>query len=192
MAAQTPGKLVIVSGPSGSGKTTLLAKVMDQCPLPLAESVSATTRQPRSGEIDGKDYYFLSPEEFAERRERGDFLECFEVYGRDCWYGTLKSEVDPRLAVGEWVVLEIDVQGTEAVLEKYPEAITIFVRPRSIEDLEGRLRRRGSETEADLQQRLDGARREWQCAANYRYQVINEDVQQAVDEMCRILIECGG
>ena len=96
---------------------------------------------------DGRDYHFLSPEEFARRREAGEFLECCEVFGRGYWYGTLKSEVTPRLAAGKWVVLEIDVQGTLAVLEQYPDALTIFIRPESLEELERRLRGRGTESE---------------------------------------------
>src|SRR6201995_385181 len=137
------GKLIVISGPSGSGKTTLLKRMYEQCDGPLVPSVSATTRQPRRGEVNGVDYHFLSREEFARRREAGDFLECCEVYGRGDWYGTLKSEGTPSLEAGKWVVLEIDVQGTLAFLKRYPDALTIFVAPKSIEELERRLRERG-------------------------------------------------
>ena len=192
LAMQTAaGKLVVISGPSGAGKTTLLKRLYAACPLPLAPSVSATTRAPRPGEVDGVDYHFLSREEFARRREAGEFLECFEVYQRGDWYGTLKSEVGPSLAAGKWVVLEIDVQGTLAVLEHYPDALTIFVRPRSADELERRLRDRGTESEAALERRLEVARRELCFIDRYRYQVVNDDVERAVRELCEILIHGG-
>jgi guanylate kinase len=113
-----PGRLVVISGPSGVGKTTILRMLLERLP-DLVPSVSATTRPPRTGERDGVDYHFLSPEDFARRREQGDFLECCRVYGRDSWYGTLVGEVAPRLATGSWVVLEIDVEGTLSVLDRY-------------------------------------------------------------------------
>ncbi len=182
----TAGKLIVISGPSGAGKTTVLKEVFRACPQ-LVASVSATTRPPRPGEIDGEDYYFLSPEEFAARRRRGEFLECFEVFGRGYWYGTLQSEVAPRLAAGDWVVLEIDVDGTLAVLEKYPDALTIFVRPESVEELDRRLRSRGTESEAAIQRRLEVARHELEFADRYRYQVLNQSVPEAVAHICRIL-----
>jgi guanylate kinase len=192
MQSTGPGRLVVISGPSGAGKTTLLKRVFQECPLPLVPSVSATTRKPRPGEVDGVDYHFLSPEEFARRRERQEFLECFEVYGRGDWYGTLTSEVTPSLAAGKWVVLEIDVQGTFAVLEQFPEAITIFVEPKSIDELERRLRDRKTESEAALQRRLEVARRELASAHRYRFRVTNEDLDQAVGAMCQILLSQSG
>jgi guanylate kinase len=185
------GKLVVISGPSGAGKTTLLKQVYSRSRRPLVVSISATTRKPRQGETPGVDYHFLSREEFERRRRNGEFLECFEVFGRGDWYGTLKSEVAPRLEEGKWVVLEIDVQGTIAVLEHYPDAVTIFIRPVSVEELERRLRARGTESEAAIQSRLETARRELAEAHRYRHAVINDELQRAVDELTRIL-ECGG
>ena len=182
------GKLVVVSGPSGAGKTTVLKHLY---PLPLVPSVSATTRPPRPGEVDGVDYHFLAPEEFQRRRAAGDFLECFEVYGRGHWYGTLKSEVMPSLAAGKWVVLEIDVQGTLQVLEQYPEAITVFVAPESPEELERRLRARNTESPAALKRRLEVGMHELSFADRYRYRVVNDDVPRAVDALCNILRQCG-
>ncbi len=190
--AARPGRLVIISGPSGSGKTTIVTRLLTQCALPLVMSVSATTRPPRPGEVDGVDYHFLDVDEFAARRRRGEFLECFEVYEKGRWYGTLSEEVAPRLAAGNWVVLEIDSQGTLAVLAHYPEAITIFVRPGTFAELERRLRSRGTENKADIERRLSEARREWALAGCYRYQVINDDVDRAVSETCDILIQAGG
>jgi len=185
------GKLVVISGPSGAGKTTLLKRLYVNCPRPLQASVSATTRPPRPGEVDGVDYHFLSREEFARRREAGEFLECFEVYQRGDWYGTLKSEVAPSLAAGKWVVLEIDVQGTLAVLQHYPDALTIFVRPGSVDELERRLRDRGTESEAALARRLEVARRELASIDRYSYQIVNDDIDRAVRELCEILTQSG-
>ena len=186
-----PGKLLIFSGPSGAGKTTVLKRVFERASVPLAASVSATTRSPRPGEIDGDDYYFLSPEEFARRRAAGEFLECCEVYQKGTWYGTLKGEVAPKLAAGLWVVLEIDVQGARAVLEHYPDALTFFVRPESLAELERRLRARGTESESVIERRLEAARRELASAASYRWQIVNRNVNEAVDEICRILTASG-
>lgn len=150
-------------------------------------SVSATTRRPRPGEIDGEDYIFLSDEEFQRRRAAGEFLESFEVFGRGYWYGTFKSTVTASLRRGQWVVLEIDVQGQQKVLEEFPQATTFFVRPRSLEDLEHRLRERGTENEETIQRRLEVARHEWQFAQQYTYQIINDSLERAVDEICHKL-----
>jgi guanylate kinase len=187
MISNSPGKLVVISAPSGAGKTTVLREVFQRASAPLVASISATTRRPRPGEQDGVDYHFLVPDEFARRREAGEFLECCEVYGRGDWYGTLKGEVAPRLADGKWVVLEIDVHGTLAVLEHYPDAVTIFLRPSSMAELERRLRERGTETEEALRRRLAVAADELKSIDRYRYQVINDDVELAVAELCRIL-----
>jgi guanylate kinase len=182
------GHLVVISGPSGAGKTTLLKHLYASCSLPLVASVSATTRRPRPGEVDGVDYHFLSREEFARRREAGEFLECCEVYGRGDWYGTLRSEVTPSLEAGKWVVLEIDVQGTLAVLEHYPEALTIFIEPASVDELERRLRDRGTETDEALARRLEVARRELAQIDLYRFRVVNTDLLRAAQELCDILV----
>lgn len=181
-----PGRLVILSGPSGAGKSTIVRKLLEECPLPLAVSVSATTRPPRRGESEGVDYYFLSADEFARRRAAGEFLECMDYAGN--WYGTLQSQVASGLAAGKWVLLEIDVAGTRAVLEKHPQALTIFLHSGSIEELERRLRLRNTETEETIQRRLAVARRELQSVHIYRHQVINRDVPQAVRDICELLI----
>jgi guanylate kinase len=186
MSSNSSGRVIIISGPSGAGKTTLLKQLLARCER-LVPSVSATTRVPRQGEVDNRDYHFLNKADFEERRQRGEFLECAEVFGSGDWYGTLKQEVAPRLTAGKWVVLEIDVQGTQSILNIYPDALTIFVRPDSLEELERRLRHRGTESETAIQRRLTAARRELASADMYRYQVTNQTVDQAVDEILNIL-----
>jgi guanylate kinase len=180
------GQLIIISGPSGAGKSTIVRRLLEECPLPIVVSVSATTRRPRAGELDGEDYHFLTPEEFARRREAGDFLECMDYAGN--WYGTLQSQVTSGLAAGNWVLLEIDVAGTLAVMDKHPEALTIFLHSGSIEELQRRLEQRNTETRETIERRLAVARRELEQAHRYRYQVINRDVDQAVRDICDILI----
>ncbi len=192
MTAPKRGKLVVVSGPSGAGKTTVLKRLFEQAPVPLKASVSATTRPPRPGEVNGVDYHFLTEEEFARRRQRGEFLEYFQVFGKGHWYGTLVDEVTPGLEAGKWVILDIDVQGALAVMKRFPQAITVFLRPPSLEVLEQRLRGRHTETEPAIQRRLQQARQELALADHYRYQVINDDVDRAVREICDILMPSGG
>ncbi len=184
---QPTGQLVVFSGPSGVGKTTLLREVLSRARQPLVLSVSATTRPPRTGENDAEHYYFLSADDFALRRARGEFLECSEVFGRGHWYGTLSTEVAPRLAAGKWVVLEIDVDGAEQVLQKYPDALTIFIEPESSEILEHRLRGRGTESEDAVARRLEVARRELDRADRYRFRVVNDEVDRAAGEICAFL-----
>ncbi len=186
MNAPRQGKLIIISGPSGAGKTTLLKQLFEECPE-LLTSVSATTRKPRPGERDGVDYHFLDDAEFQRRRTAGDFLECFEVFGRGTWYGTLNSEVAPSLAQGKSIVLEIDVQGAMAVLQRYPQALSIFVHPSSVDELERRLRGRGTDSEEAIQRRLEAARRELTYIDRYQFKVVNDDVARAVHEICQII-----
>jgi guanylate kinase len=192
MTASANGKLVVFSGPSGVGKTTVLGRLFERAPVPLVASVSATTRQPRHGEKDGIDYHFLSPQEFEALRRREEFIECFQVFESGHWYGTLKSQVSPRLESGEWVVLEIDVKGAIFVMELYPNAITIFIGLASLDELEKRLRGRGTESEESVQQRLRQAQEELALADRYRFHVINDDIDRAVDDICDILTQSGG
>lgn len=183
------GKLIVVSGPSGAGKTSVMRRVYDRSDVPLARCVSVTTRPPRPDEVDGVDYHFLSDDEFQTRRQRGDFVEYCRVFGFDYWYGTLWSEVTPGREAGKWVVLEIDVQGAKDVVEKFPDAITIFVRPSSPEELQRRLLGRGTETEEAMRRRLARANDELALADTYKYQVINDRLDQAVDDICEILTQ---
>jgi len=179
-------RVVVLSGPSGSGKTTIVERLLDCAPTKLMKSVSATTRAPRAGERDGEAYYFLSRDEFEDRRKRGDFLETAEVYA-GTWYGTLRSEVDRAKVARAWSLLEIDVEGALKVMALYPDAVTIFLRPPSMDICEQRLRDRGTETEEVIQRRLRKVAEELSFAPQYRYQVVNDEVGRAVAEIGTIL-----
>lgn len=177
-------RIIVISGPSGVGKSTVVSQVLAKSPVPIELSVSATTRQPRRGEVDGRDYLFLTPEEFQKRRENGEFLECKEVFSRGDWYGTLKSSVASGLSAGKWVLLEIDVQGALAVKQEYPEILMIFLHPGCMETLEKRLRNRRSDSEASIQRRLEVAARELSQTDKYDHVFENETVEQTVDQIC--------
>ena len=184
----TSGRLIIVSGPSGAGKSTVVRRLLAECDLPLVLSVSATTRLPRAGEENGKDYFFLSDAEFTQRREAGDFLEFKEVFGIGQWYGTLGQQVATGLSEGHWVILEIDVQGALAVLEHQEfKPITIFIHPGGMDELESRLRSRNTESEEAIGARLLTASSEMRYMHRYQYEVINGSVDTAVTEICQIL-----
>jgi guanylate kinase len=180
------GPLIIVSGPSGSGKSTVIGRVLRESGLPLHKSVSATTREPRVRVRDGAEfreqtgveYHFWDRERFLREVQAGAFLEWAEVHGR--LYGTLRAEVDPYRARGVGVLLDIDVQGADQIRRQYPDCVTVFLRTSRFEDYEQRLRARGTEGEAAIQTRLATARRELLRAGDYRYEVINDDLEAAV------------
>lgn len=178
---------MVLSGPSGSGKTTIVNRLLKRSPVPLMKSVSATTRPPRATEIDKQDYYFLTDEEFKRRQDDGEFLEWAEVFRSGHLYGTLKSELDRAHEAGAWAFLEIDVQGALEVMKQYPAAITIFLKTPSEAEYEQRLRHRGTESDEVINRRLQTAREELKSAGKYRYQVVNDDLDRAVAEICEIL-----
>ena len=188
--SQTEGQLVVLSGPSGVGKSTLLRRLLTDF-SELIPSISATTRPPRTGEKPGVDYHFLSPEEFETAQKAARFIECCQVYGREYWYGTLEDEVTPRLTHGKWVILEIDVEGTLSILERYPQAVTIFVEPSDPVHLEERLRGRGTESPEAIQRRLEVAHRELRQSGHYRHRVVNDLVEDALANIKTILTEAG-
>jgi guanylate kinase len=180
------GPLIIVSGASGSGKSTLIARLLIAMGDRVHLSISATTRAPRPGEKDGKDYYFWSPERFNQELGAGEFLEWAEVHGQR--YGTLKSEVLPYRERGIGVILEIDVQGAKAIRRMCPDNFSVFLRTESLDTYERRLRRRGTENEASLSRRLAAVQGELEHVREYDKEIINEDLDAAVGEL-RSLVE---
>ena len=177
------GKLIIVSGPSGSGKSTVTKIVKDKLNIPL--SISATTRNPRDGEIDGKDYFFLSEEEFKNKIANDEFYEYAEVHGN--YYGTLKKTVEDNLNRGLNVILEIDVQGALIAKEKKKDAILVFFRTKDMEVLEKRLRDRKTDSEEIIQTRLKNAETELKYENKYNYTIVNESLENSIQELIDII-----
>ena len=185
----TRADLLIVSSPSGAGKTSLIRRLLEDRTLGVGSlhfSVSHTTRAPRGGEVHGKEYYFVPPAEFVALREADGFLESAEVHGH--LYGTSRKEVEPRLAAGIDVLLDIDVQGARQVRSRIPEAVKIFVFPPSRQVLESRLRARATDSEESVARRLAAARKELEEFGEYDYAIINEDLGAAADELRAILV----
>ena len=177
------GKLIIVSGPSGSGKSTVTKIVKDKLNIPL--SISATTRNPRDGEIDGKDYFFLSKEEFKNKIDNDEFYEYAEVHGN--YYGTLKKTVEENLDKGLNVILEIDVQGALIAKEKKKDAVLVFFRTKDMDILEKRLRDRKTDSEEIIQTRLKNAETELKYEDKYNYTIINENLDDSIQELINII-----
>jgi len=177
----------VVSGPSGVGKGTLLRELFRISDLPLVLSISATTRPPRPGETDGVEYHFLTSNEFHQKRENGEFLECFEVFHGGHWYGTLRQEVESQRSAGKWGVLEIDVQGGLAIQRLFPETVMVFIHPKDRNVLKERLAKRGTESHCIIEQRLKQADAELDMADKYTHQVVNDNLEVAVRELHEIL-----
>lgn len=179
------GTLFVVTGPSGAGKGTVLGKVFQQVDH-LHFSVSATTRAPREGEVDGVNYHFMTKENFLSLVEQGRFLEYAQYVGN--YYGTPMDPVEEKLEQGIDVLLEIEVQGALKVMEKCPDAVSVFIAPPSLEELGNRLRGRGTEAEETVAKRLETAA--WECSQmdKYQYVVVNDLVDTAVDKMRAIIL----
>jgi guanylate kinase len=175
----------VVAGPSGVGKGTVVRGLLGRDPQQLVYSVSATTRPPREGEIDGVHYRFVGDEEFDRMIQGGELLEWAEIVGHRS--GTPRRFVEDRLAEGRDVLLEVDVKGAEQVRELMPEALLVFLLPPSFDELERRLRGRGSESEERLRERLDTARWELQQEPWFDERVVNDDVDRAVNEVAAII-----
>lgn len=182
--ANKEGMLLLFSGPSGVGKDTVLDIVLNK-DKNLQKSVSLTTREIRENEVDGKDYHFISMEEFENMISQGQVLE-FAKYGSNL-YGTPKAPVDKWLSEGKTVILKIEVQGASKIKELYPDSVAIFVLPPSMKELENRLRSRGTENEDDIKKRLDIAREEVKRSKDYDFIVINDDLESASDNVLSIV-----
>lgn len=182
--ANKEGMLLLFSGPSGVGKDTVLDIVLNK-DKNLQKSVSLTTREIRENEVDGKDYHFISTEEFENMISQGQVLE-FAKYGSNL-YGTPKAPVDKWLSEGKTVIMKIEVQGASKIKELYPDSVAIFILPPSMKELENRLRSRGTENEDDIKKRLDIAREEVKRSKDYDFIVINDDLESASDNVLSIV-----
>lgn len=180
------GKLFVISGPSGTGKGTLIARLFEKRDG-LSLSVSATSRAPREGEKNGVNYFFYTKEEFKQRIEKNEFLEhaCF----CENYYGTPKAYVEEKLENGINVILEIEVNGAMQIKNNCPDAVLIFILPPSEQELEKRLRGRNTETDEVIQNRLTAAKWEISMADNYKYKVVNDSIERAVEEIENIINE---
>jgi len=177
-------KLFIISAPSGAGKTTLCTEVMKRF-KDITYSISYTTRKPRNGERDGIDYYFITKEEFKRKIENNKWAEWAEVYGN--FYGTSAEFLNTCLASGKRILLDIDVQGTMQIKKLYPDSITIFIMPPSLETLRARLEARDTDTRQVIERRLETAKKEMEKKDLYRHVIINDQLSRAVSELIKII-----
>ena len=182
--SKNKGLLIVISGPSGAGKGTICKALLEKNDFWI--SVSATTRTPRNGEINGESYYFLTREDFKDKIAKNDFLEYAEVYGN--LYGTPRSSVMEKLEDGKDVILEIDIQGALKVKEAYDEGVFIFILPPSMEELKRRIENRGSETPESLMTRFKSAYKEINYVSKYSYAVVNDTVDEAVKKIDSIVV----
>lgn len=173
------GKLIVFSAPSGSGKTTIVHYLLEQKKLNLDFSVSATSREKRGSEIDGRDYYFISSEQFQKHIKKGDFIEWEEVY-TDNYYGTLKKEIKRIWQLGKHVIFDIDVIGGLNIKKRYPEqTLAVFVQSPSIDEMERRLRKRKTDSEAKIRERVAKAEKELKFAEYFDEILVNDDLEKA-------------
>ena len=178
------GRLFVITAPSGAGKSSLINALLKDDPA-LSLSISYTTRAPRPGEQEGREYHFVDEAGFLAMRERGEFLESAEVHGNR--YATSRQVITAALGRGKDLLLEIDWQGARQVRALYPDCIGVFILPPSIEELERRLRARGQDTEAVIRRRIDNARDELTHAGEFKYAIINKDFDNARRELVEII-----
>lgn len=181
------GYLFIVSGPSGVGKTVLCNSIVEKFHPDVVYSISATSRDPRGSETDGQEYFFYSREEFEAAIERQEFAEWAFVHGN--YYGTPCKFVEDNLNAGTNVILNIDVQGALSIRSKYPESIMIFILPPSLEELESRIRKRNIDSESSLRHRLENARQELGYQDQYKFCIVNDDLDKATEELWQIFAQ---
>lgn len=185
MIVSTSGKLIVLSAPSGAGKTSIAKVLLQRFPM-MTFSVSATTRPMRPGEVHGRDYFFLTKDDFRRRIDQGDLVEWEEIYTNN--YGTLKSEVDRALANGQVMLFDVDVKGALSIKAKYPnDAVLIFVAPPSVEELRSRLVNRKTEDAATVERRMARVPMELELASKFDHTVVNDDLQRACDEATEIV-----
>ena len=184
MAKKRESLIVVVSAPSGSGKTTIIARVTEEVP-DIRRSISFTTRDPREGECPGDDYVFVSQEEFARCRESGEFLEWEENFGE--FYGTSRKQVSEAIEDGADIVLSIDVKGAKRVKQEFPESVSVFIMPPSMDELEERLRNRNTDREKQVSLRLKESKKEIAASDEYDYLIVNKDLAQAVQELRSVI-----
>ncbi len=180
MSAQQPGKLIVITGPSGVGKGTLIKLLVQRHPQ-LRVSVSATTRQPRPGEIDGVNYYFLTKQDFEKAISEQELLEWAEYAGN--YYGTPKAQAIEQIEAGNYVILEIEVAGARAIADIFPEARRIFILPPSVDELETRIRTRGTNSEESIAKRLEIARQEIVASEEFEFKIVNDDLEKAIAQL---------
>jgi len=178
------GQIFVFSAPSGTGKTTIVKYILGEFPE-LVFTVSATTRAKRETEIDGKDYFFLSEDEFKSKIENNEFIEWESFYGY--YYGTLKSYVNSTILSGKSIVLELDVKGALKIKEQYPDSVLIFIEPPSLDTLGERLKRRNTETESDFKKRIERAEMELKYKDKFDYCVVNDVLENAKEEVKKII-----
>lgn len=174
------GRLIVLTGPSGVGKGTLMRSLLQRHPE-LYFSISVTTRSPRPGEINGKHYYFTSRDEFERMVVNGDLLEWAEFAGNG--YGTPRRPVEQHIQQGEWVVLEIELQGARQIRQTFPEALQLFILPPSLAELELRLRGRGQDSDEAIARRLNRAKAEIAAASEFDIQIVNDDLDKALEKI---------
>lgn len=178
------GSLFVISGPSGAGKGTLVKRILERVPNTWV-SISATTREPRAGEVDGIDYQFMTADEFERDIEAGGFVEWASVHSH--YYGTPVAPIEEQLAAGKTVLLEIDVQGGFQVQDKLPQAKLVFIAPPNMEVLEQRLRSRGTDSEEAIVQRMHNAVGEMEASARYDAVIVNDDLDRATEELVKMI-----